>query len=170
VGNDPNILFISTHQFLFYPGSGSIREIGDGIAEGTVINIPLQAGVGDEGFKTVYEKIVVPALHRFNPDLIMVSAGYDAHWDDPLANLNLSLTGYDWIARELIKSAEEICSGKIIFFLEGGYNLDVLRYGVTNTIRGLMGLDTFDDPLGPSKTTEPDINRLIKELHQIHKL
>ena len=170
VGDDPNILFISTHQFPFYPGSGSIREIGDGIAEGTVINIPLQAGVGDEGFKTVYAKILVPALHRFNPDLIMVSAGYDAHWDDPLANLNLSLTGYDWIARELIKSAEEICSGKIIFFLEGGYNLDVLKYGVTNTIRGLMGLDTFDDPLGPSKTTEPDINRLIKELHQIHKL
>ena len=170
VGDDPNILFISTHQFPFYPGSGSIREIGDDIAERTVINIPLQAGVGDEGFKTIYRKIVVPALHRFNPDLILVSAGYDAHWDDPLANLNLSLNGYDWIARELIKSAEGICSGKIIFFLEGGYNLNVLKYGITNTIRGLMGIDTFDDPLGPSKTTEPDINRLINELHQIHKL
>ena len=68
-----------------------------------MINIPLQAGVGDEGFKLVYEKVIIPSLERFKPDLILVSAGYDAHWDDPLANLNLSLTGYDWISRELIK-------------------------------------------------------------------
>ena len=170
IGDDPNILFISTHQYPFYPGTGSLREIGKGKAEGTIVNIPLEAGVGDNGFKKVYKEIVLPALRRFNPDLILVSAGYDAHWDDPLANLNLSLAGYNWISRELIKYADEMCSGKIIFFLEGGYNLDVLRYGVTNTIKGLMGIDTFDDPLGPSKINEPDINRLINELHQIHKL
>ncbi len=170
VGDDPNILFISTHQYPFYPGTGSSREIGDGDAEGTVINIPLQAGVGDEGFKTVYEKIVIPALHRFQPDLILVSAGYDAHWDDPLANLNLSLNGYDWIARELIKSAEEICSGKIVFFLEGGYNLEVLRSGIANTISGLLGIESFDDPIGKSNNQEPDIEKLIKELIKIHKL
>ena len=170
IGDDPNILFISTHQYPFYPGTGSLREIGKGEAEGTVINIPLGAGVGDYGFNKVYEEIILPALKRFNPDLILVSAGYDAHWDDPLANLNISLTGYDWISRELIKLSNELCSGKIIFFLEGGYNLDVLKYGVTNTIRGLMEIDIFDDPLGPSKTTEPGINRLINELRQIHKL
>ena len=170
VGDDPNILFISTHQYPFYPGTGSSREIGDGDAEGAVINIPLQAGVGDEGFKTVYEKIVIPALHRFQPDLILVSAGYDAHWDDPLANLNLSLNGYDWIARKLIKSAEEICSCKIIFFLEGGYNLEVLRSGVVNTINGLLEIESFEDPIGKSNNQEPDIERIIKELINIHKL
>lgn len=170
IGDDPNILFICTHQYPFYPGTGSLREIGKGKAEGTVINIPLEAGVGDNSFKKVYEEIVLPALRRFNPDLILDSAGYDAHWNDPLANLNLSLTGYNWISKELIKLSNEICSGKIIFFLEGGYNLDVLRYGVSNTIRGLMGIDVFDDPLGPSKAAEPDINRLINELRQIHKL
>ena len=170
IGDDPNIFFISTHQYPFYPGTGSLREIGMGEAEGTVMNIPLAAGVGDNGLKEIYKEVVIPALKRFKPDLILVSAGYDAHWDDPLANLILSLTGYNWISRELIKCANEICSGKIIFFLEGGYNLDVLRYGVTNTIRNLMRIEMFDDPLGPSKTTEPDINKLIKELHQIHKL
>jgi acetoin utilization deacetylase AcuC-like enzyme len=170
VGDDPNILFISTHQYPFYPGTGSIREIGNGKAVGTIINIPLQASVGDEVFKIVYKKIVIPALERFQPDLILVSAGYDAHWDDPLANLNLSLTGYDWISRELINSAERICSGKIVFFLEGGYNLQVLSNGVVNTIRGLLGMEDFEDPLGKSNNEEPDIERVIKELIKIHHL
>jgi acetoin utilization deacetylase AcuC-like enzyme len=170
VGNDPNILFISSHQHPFYPGTGSIREIGQGNAEGTVVNIPLQAGVGDEGVKLVYEKIVIPSLERFNPDLILISAGYDAHCDDPLANLNLSLTGYNWISRELIKTAEKICSGKIVFFLEGGYNLEVLSNGVANTIRGLLGIEEFEDPLGNSENKEQDIERVVSELIKIHRL
>jgi acetoin utilization deacetylase AcuC-like enzyme len=170
VGDDPNILFISSHQYPFYPGTGSIREIGDGEAEGTIVNIPLQAGVGDNGFKSVYKKIVIPSLERFKPELILVSAGYDAHWDDPLANLNLSLNGFNQISRELIKCAEEICSGKIIFFLEGGYNLDVLGNGVTNTVRSLLGIESFEDPLGRTNYQEPDIEKLVNELVTIHKL
>ena len=170
IGDDPNILFISSHQYPFYPGTGSIREIGQGKAEGTIVNISMQAGTGDNGFKTVYEKIVLPSLERFQPDLILVSAGYDAHWDDPLANLNLSLTGYNWISRELIKSAERICSGKIIFFLEGGYNLQVLSNGVANSIRGLLGIESVEDPLGQSITPEPDISKLVSDLIKIHKL
>jgi len=170
IGDDPNVLFISSHQYPFYPGTGSIREIGKGEAGGTVINIPLEAGVGDKGFKSIYEEVIIPSLNKFNPDLILVSAGFDAHWDDPLANLNLSLTGYNWISSELIKCADENCASKIIFFLEGGYNLDVLRYGVTNTIKVLMGINTFNDPLGQSKITEPEIKKLIEELHQIHEL
>ena len=170
VGDDPNILFISTHQYPFYPGTGSIAEIGQGKAEGTIVNIPLQAGVGDEGFKLIYDKVVIPSLEKFKPDLILVSAGFDAHWDDPLANLNLSLTGYDWISQELIKSAERICSGKIIFFLEGGYNLDVLSIAVGNSIRRLLGIETVEDSLGRTNYQEPDIKKLSNELVAIHKL
>jgi acetoin utilization deacetylase AcuC-like enzyme len=170
IGDNPNILFISTHQYPFYPGTGSIGEIGSGQAEGTIINIPLEVGVGDHSFKIVYEEIILPALRRFNPDILLISAGFDAHWDDPLANLNLSLTGYNWISRELIKLADEICSGKIVFFLEGGYNLDVIRDGVINTIRALMGIESFDDSLGQTHQTEPEVKNLINELHQIHKL
>jgi len=169
-GDDPNILFISTHQYPFYPGTGSMREIGQGDSEGTIVNIPLQAGVGDERFKLVYDKVVIPSLEKFKPDLILVSAGYDAHWDDPLANLNLSLTGYDWISQELIKAAERICSGKIIFFLEGGYNLDVLSNGVANSIRRLLGIESVEDPLGRTNYQEPDIKKLVNELVTIHKL
>lgn len=170
IGDVPSILFISTHQYPFYPGTGSIREIGTGDAEGTIVNIPLQAGVGDEGFKIVYEKVIIPSVERFKPDLILVSAGYDAHWDDPLANLNLSLSGYDWISKELIKAAEKLCSGKIIFFLEGGYNLDVLGNGVANTVRSLLGTESFEDPLGRTNYQEPDIKKLVNELISIHKL
>ena len=118
----------------------------------------------------IYEEILVPSLRRFNPDLILVSAGFDAHRDDPLANLNLSLTGYNWISRELIKLSNEICAGKIVFFLEGGYNLDVLSNGVSNAIKGLLGIDTYDDPLPVQEFQEPDISKLIKELKQIHQL
>ncbi|MCW8811773.1 MAG: histone deacetylase [Ignavibacteriaceae bacterium] len=170
IGDNPNILFISTHQYPFYPGTGSIGEIGSGQAEGTIINIPLEAGVGDHSFKIVYEEIMLPALRRFNPDILLISAGFDAHWDDPLANLNLTLTGFNRISRALIKLADEICSGKIIFFLEGGYNLDVLRNGVINTTKGLIGIESFDDTLGQLNILEPNINKLINELHQIHKL
>jgi acetoin utilization deacetylase AcuC-like enzyme len=170
IGNDPNILFVSSHQYPFYPGTGSIREIGAGDAEGTIVNIPLQAGVGDEGFKIVCEKVIIPSLKRFKPDIILVSAGYDAHWDDPLANLNLSLNGFNQISRELIKCAEEICSGKIVFFLEGGYNLDVLGIGVANTIRSLLAIESFDDPLGKTNYQEPDIKKIVNELISIHKL
>jgi acetoin utilization deacetylase AcuC-like enzyme len=170
IGDDPNILFLSTHQYPYYPGTGSIKEIGTGEAEGTIINIPLQVGVGDEGFELVYDKVIIPSLERFKPDLILVSAGYDAHWDDPLANLNLSLSGYNWISWKLINIADSICSGKIIFFLEGGYNLDVLSNGVCNTIRALLNLAEFEDPLGISSLVEPDINWLVDELIKIHKL
>jgi acetoin utilization deacetylase AcuC-like enzyme len=170
IGDDPNIFFISSHQYPFYPGTGSIREIGQGDSEGTIVNIPLQSGVGDNGFKMVYEKVVIPSLEKFKPDIILVSAGYDAHWDDPLANLNLSLTGYNWISRELIKSAERNCAGKIIFFLEGGYNLKVLNSGVANTISGLLGIESFDDPLGNPNEQEPNIEKVLNELIKIHSL
>jgi len=170
IGDDPNILFISTHQYPYYPETGGIREIGHLEFEGTVVNIPLPTGVGDEGFKIVYEKIIITSIERFNPDLILVSAGFDAHWDDPLADLNLSLTGYNWISRELIKCAERVCKDKIVFFLEGGYNLKVLSNGVANTIRGLLGIDFFEDPIGKPDELEIDVRKLIGELIKIHNL
>jgi acetoin utilization deacetylase AcuC-like enzyme len=170
VGDNPKILFISTHQYPYYPGTGGIREIGHLESEGTVVNIPLPAGVGDEGYKLIYEKVIIPSIERFNPDLILVSAGYDAHWDDPLANLNLSLTGYNWISRELIKCAERVCKDKIVFFLEGGYNLQVLSNGVANTIRALLGIDYFEDPLGKSTEVETEVEKVINDLIKIHQL
>jgi acetoin utilization deacetylase AcuC-like enzyme len=170
IGNNPNILFISTHQYPFYPGTGAINEIGTSEAKGTIINILLQPHTNDESFKIIYEEIIIPALKKFKPEIIFVSAGYDSHWKDPLANMGLSLNGYSWISKKLVETAEEICSGKIVFTLEGGYNLDILATGVLNSIKAMMGEINFEDPFGLSPHQSPDVSDLVNQLKQIHSL
>ncbi len=167
---DPTVLFVSSHQYPYYPGTGDLQEIGRGQAKGAKINIPLSARVGDEGFKRLYGEVVFPILRRFQPQLILVSAGFDAHWDDPLASVGLSLTGYRWLSQNLIDLAAEFCQGRIVFTLEGGYNLQVLAPGVGNVFRALLGNDEVDDPLGPSSYPEPDVSGLLAELKKIHSL
>ena len=166
--DDPNALYVSTHQYPFYPGTGGAYETGRGRGNGTTVNLPLPALVGDEGFKVVYSEILVPVLRRFQPHLILVSAGYDAHWCDPLAGLGLSLTGYAWICDALLNLAEELSAGKIVFSLEGGYDLDVLTAGVANSIRLLLGRTNVDDELGVSERAEPDITNYLELVKRIH--
>ncbi len=168
--NDNSVFFISSHQYPFYPGSGAFDETGKGIGSGYTLNIPLAPGHGDESLAAIYESVVWPATERFQPDLIMVSAGFDAHWDDPLAALNLSLTGYDHITRELIRMAQKLCDGKIIFVMEGGYNLNVLAHGIENIAHALLGQDIVNDPFGESNMREPAIKPIIKRIQEIHKL
>lgn len=169
---DPDVLFISTHQSPFYPGTGALIDIGSGAGKGSTINIPLSAGHGDISFAALYEQIVWPSALRFQPELIIVSAGFDAHWADPLAGLRLSLAGYDHLTRELIRMAEQICGGKIIFALEGGYHLDALSHGVANIAYALLGETTLLDPLGaaPSIGQELPIQPLITRLRHLHAL
>jgi acetoin utilization deacetylase AcuC-like enzyme len=167
---DPAVCLISTHQYPYYPGTGAAREMGRGAGEGMVVNIPLSPGAGDRVFRQVYEQIVLPVAHRFAPDLILVSAGFDAHWDDPLAGLTLSLTGYAWITRTLVELAGELCGGRIVFTLEGGYHLDVLSYGILNTFHALLGDETVEDPLGPSRWPELDATEYIASLRGLHGL
>jgi len=170
VGDDPDILYVSTHQYPFYPGTGNMKEIGKGKSEGSLLNVPLPASVNDDGFKDLYSEIIIPKIERFNPDLLLISAGYDAHWDDPLANMGLSLSGYFWISQQLNELAVRLCNSKIIFALEGGYNLEALSTGVANSVRVLLGSEDFNDPIGKSPYTQPDISGLIKELKAIHQL
>lgn len=170
LNEDPDILFTSSHQYPFYPGTGAVNEIGVGPAEGTIVNLPLAVMTGDEGFKHLYGEVVFPIIRRFQPQLILVSAGYDAHWDDPLANIGLTLTGYHWLAQSLIDLAAELCQGRIVFTLEGGYNLDVLAPGVGNTFRALLGQTQVDDPVGISPWAEPDVSHLLAALKKTHRL
>lgn len=168
--DDPSVLFISTHQYPLYPGTGALTDTGSGKGEGYTINLPLPANTGDSGYATVFEQIVAPAAERFKPELILVSAGYDAHWLDPLAGMRLSLTGYAHLSRELVRMAEQYCSGKIIFVMEGGYNLDALSYGSCNIARVLLG-DEIEDPLGlPDDGREPDITALLEQVRRLHRL
>ncbi|RLC89616.1 MAG: histone deacetylase, partial [Chloroflexi bacterium] len=167
---DPAVFYFSSHQYPYYPGSGNWNETGNGPGEGTLLNVPLPAGVGDAGYAQVFAELVWPLAERFRPDLILVSAGYDAHWSDPLAMMNLSLTGYAWLGRELVRMAEQLCAGKIVFTLEGGYQLDVLAYGVLNAFYAMLGEETIADPLGPSSRSERSIETLIAKLKQVHGL
>lgn len=168
--DDPAVFYFSTHQYPHYPGTGRWSETGYGAGEGTVLNVPLSSGVGDAGYAQVFAELVWPLAERFRPDLILVSAGYDAHWNDPLAQMNLSLTGYAWLEQELVRMAEQLCSGRIVFTLEGGYQLDVLACGVLNGFYRLLGEDTIADPFGPSPHSERPVDALVARLKEVHAL
>jgi acetoin utilization deacetylase AcuC-like enzyme len=169
--DDPSVLYVSTHQYPFYPATGAATDIGVGMGTGLTVNIPLPAGSGDDNYATVFEQIVWPVAERFAPQLILVSVGFDAYWDDPLAGMALTLGGYSHLAQEVIRMAQRYCEGRIVFVLEGGYNLDALRYGAANIGRLLLG-ESPRDPLGPPQLTrpEPDIAGLLTQLKSLHRL
>lgn len=168
--DDKDVLFISTHQYPYYPGSGAVAETGAGPGLGATINIPLTAGHGDRCYAEIYRQVVWPAARRFKPELIIVSAGFDAHWDDPLAMMNLTLRGYDHLTRELIRMARELTQGRILFALEGGYDLTVLANGVLNVAYALLDDPTVSDPLGGKKEYEVDIRDLLDYVRKAHDL
>ena len=169
--DDPGALFFSTHQYPYYPGTGAILDTGRGAGQGLTINVPLPAGVGNAGYTAVYAQILWPAARRYRPQLILVSAGFDAHWDDPLAGELLSLEGYAHLVRELIGMAAELCDGKLVLVLEGGYNLDVLQVAVSNTLHLLRdpAVETAD-PFGPSRRREREIDGLLRRVREVHGL
>lgn len=170
--SDPATMYISTHQYPHYPGTGHWNEAGRGAGEGSIVNVPLGAGVGDEGFARILTEIVEPAAWRFQPQLMLISAGYDAHWDDPLAYLQLSIGGYTHIARALKELAEELCEGRLVITLEGGYHLEALSYSVLNTFAVLLGDENWQvvDPLGPSPRPERSVDDVIQRVGQVHRL
>ena len=169
--DDPSVLYVSTHQYPFYPGTGGVTDVGTGPGEGYTVNIPLPAGSGDTNYATVFEQIVWPAAGRFEPQLVLVSVGFDAYWADPLAEMRLTLSGYSQLAGQVISMAQRYCGGKVVFVLEGGYHPDALRYGVSNVARLLLG-DQPTDPLdaAPDAFGEPDIAGLIARLQRLHQL
>lgn len=169
---DPTVLFVSSHLFapFFYPGSGHMNDIGSGAGAGHTVNVPFRSGVGDNGYRAAFEQVIRPIVAAFKPQFILISAGFDAHWRDPLASASLSLTGYDWLCRELIAWADTLCDGRIVFILEGGYFLDALAGGVLNLVYALQRRTTVTDPLGPCPDPEQDISPLLHRLKQQHLL
>lgn len=170
--NEPKVLYISVHQSNFYPGTGSIDDTGNGAARGTTVNIPLPAGCGDSEYVKVFEQVIVPAVRCFNPRLILVSAGYDAHWADGLALIQVSITGFAKIAGIIKGVADEVCGGRTVLCLEGGYNLTVLSAAVRATFEVLLGNKDVEDKLGqsPFEVEAPDITALIEQIKRIHNL
>ena len=167
--SDPSVLYVSLHQYPLFPGTGHWREIGSGAGEGTVLNVPLPPHTGDVGYRQAFERLVVPAVRRFAPELLLVSIGYDAHWADPLSWMLLSLSGYRAMMDDLTALARALCRGRIVVALEGGYDATVLAHGVRGTLASLMDEDG-DDPLGPAREPETDVNPLIDAIARLHRL
>jgi len=163
---DDTVLFVSMHLFapFFFPGIGGFHEVGTRQGRGYTLNVPFPPGVGDTGYLRALNDFVRPVANRFRPEIILISAGFDAHWQDPLAMAGLSLTGYAIMTQTLLKMAEEICDGRILFVLEGGYQHDVLTYGIVNVFSALLGLDKMYDPFGPMPEGERNVNDLIDQL------
>jgi acetoin utilization deacetylase AcuC-like enzyme len=134
---DAGMFYGSSHQYPAYPGTGAISETG---TADNVCNVPLSAGSGSREFRKAYEDRILPSLRAFNPELLIVSAGFDAHALDPLAQLDVQTDDYAWLTRQLMDVADEHCDGRLVSLLEGGYNLDALRDSTQAHVRTLMAV------------------------------
>jgi len=134
---DPSVLFISSHQFPYYPGTGAVTEIGNGGGTGFTVNLPLTAGATDADYELVYSRVAIPVLRQFKPELILISAGYDAYMDDPLGGMRLSSACFGRLTSMVVTAADEVCDGRVVAVTEGGYNLQGLAEGLRETIASL---------------------------------
>ncbi len=169
---DPRVLYFSTHEYPFYPGTGWIDETGTGAGEGTTVNFPMAAGWGDEECLRAFNEVLVPVARRFQPQLILVSAGFDAHWADQLAAMQVTITGFAQMAMILKELAAELCQGHLVFTLEGGYNLQVVASSTKAIFDVLLGNSVIDDPLGKaSMVRKPEgFDEHIEAIKRIHHL
>ncbi|MBM4139537.1 MAG: histone deacetylase [Nitrospira sp.] len=136
--DDPSVLFFSTHQYPHYPGTGRADERGRGPGEGYTINVPMKAGEGDDEYRAIFYKVLVPAADAFKPEFVIVSAGFDAHKDDPLASMELTEVGYADLTGILAGIATRHAEGRILSSLEGGYNLTALAASIDAHIQTLL--------------------------------
>ncbi len=169
--DDPGVLYVSTHEYPFYPGTGAASETGAGEGRGCNINIPMPHRSGDEQYRRVFEEAVVPALRRYRPGIILVSAGFDAHFAEEIADERLSVAGYGALVSMIKAAADELCGGRIVAALEGGYDLVALPWCVRRTIELLRGDDLTPDPLGTVPTpAPPGFDDMLAEVKRLHGL
>eukprot|EP00252_Welwitschia_mirabilis_P022314 TRINITY_DN6002_c0_g1_i1.p1 TRINITY_DN6002_c0_g1~~TRINITY_DN6002_c0_g1_i1.p1 ORF type:complete len:421 (+),score=86.16 TRINITY_DN6002_c0_g1_i1:201-1463(+) len=170
---DPDIFFLSMHQQHSYPGTGKMAEIGKGAGEGTTLNLPLPGGAGDKAVLTIFDKVIVPAAQRFKPNIILVSAGYDAHVFEQFPAQFTTNTYYK-LALLIKKLARELCGGLCVFFLEGGYNLKSLSHSVADTFRAFLGepsiANEIDNPAYLYDEPLDLVDKAIAEIKGIHGL
>jgi acetoin utilization deacetylase AcuC-like enzyme len=133
--SDPTVMYCSTHEMPLYPGTGARSERGE---HNTIVNAPLRAGDAGDAFRAAFEQTILPRLREFGPDLVVISAGFDAHLRDPLANLNLVEADYAWVTQKLMEIADAKANGRVVSLLEGGYDLQGLAASVAAHVTALM--------------------------------
>jgi acetoin utilization deacetylase AcuC-like enzyme len=167
---DPSVFYVSTHQEGSYPGTGALTDVGEGPGAGTTLNLPLPAWTGDEGFAEAFRTVVEPAVLAFKPDLIIVSAGFDSHWRDPLGQLGLSAGGFGELARRVQGWAQEVAGGRIVVLLEGGYDLEAVGASVAAVAAALAGdRQRPTDAVGasPQPEREEAIARRLRRIRDV---
>jgi acetoin utilization deacetylase AcuC-like enzyme len=170
---DASVLYVSTHQFPYYPGTGHWREAGEGPGFNATLNLSLPGGCGDAEYARVLDEVIAPKLRGFRPQLLLVSAGYDAHFADPIDGslMRLSCHGYAALIARLRDLAGEVCGGRLVVVMEGGYDLTALPWSVRNSIEAMLGEEPAPDPLGPAPpVTPPEIEGLIHDVKALHGL
>src|SRR5256886_5932277 len=139
---DPNVLFVSLHQHNWYPRlSGELGQVGRGAGAGYTVNIPLPAGTGDRGYRAAFEQLVVPIGLQFRPQLIIISAGQDANWLDPLAQMMVTMEGFRQLSVYMVELANEVCDGRLVMLQEGGYSAAYVPYCAVAAIEPLLNVD-----------------------------
>ncbi|MEO8973700.1 MAG: class II histone deacetylase [Ktedonobacteraceae bacterium] len=139
---DPSVLFVSLHQHNWYPGlSGELEQVGSGAGTGYTVNIPLPAGTGDRGYRAAFEQLVIPIALHYKPQLLIISAGQDASWLDPLAQNMMSMDGFRQISTYMHDIAEDICGGKLVLLQEGGYSAAYVPYCTAAVLEPVLGVD-----------------------------
>ena len=158
----PEVLYVSTHQSPHYPGSGAAGEVGRDEGEGFTVNVPMPSGMGDAEYLRVFSDIVVPVGQEFAPELVLVSAGFDAHRDDPLGGMNVTREGYAAMTDEILRLARSKCAGRAVFVLEGGYHLGALESSIVSVLAAMSGgrpsIDYPDDAAA----------ELVREIRKAH--
>ena len=147
---DPSILYISTHQYPYYPGTGAVDEVGVGEGAGFTVNVPLESGAVDSDYRIAFDEIILPVLRQFQPDLLLVSAGFDAHERDPLATMRLTSEAFGAMTMGLRNVAEDVCRGRMALVTEGGYDLQALAASLDQTVKALAA--PLSDPVWPAAT------------------
>lgn len=159
--SDPSVLYFSTHQYPYYPGTGAMNESGSGNGEGFNINVPLPAGMGDGDYSEIFKRVLMPVCDEFKPEFIIVSAGFDAHKDDPLGGMKLTESGFGMMTQFLMEITGKNSKGMLLC-LEGGYNLDALKNSTKEVLEVLQGKKVSYENTNPSQDALEIIERIIK--------
>jgi acetoin utilization deacetylase AcuC-like enzyme len=156
--HDPDVLYVSTHQYPFYPGTGDAHEIGYGAGQGRTVNLPLEVGSTDQDYRLVFDEVVVPVLRQFKPDLVLISAGFDAHERDPLGGMRVTTPAFAVMTSALRAVADECCVGRLVAVTEGGYDLRALGECLRGVVDVLSG-DAVPAVRWPDSPGEPSRGR-----------
>jgi len=166
----PGVLYVSSHQYPYYPGSGALHEIGSGAGEGYTVNIPLVGGQGDADYLLLIDQVLVPLARAYKPQLIIISAGYDTYENDPLGTMQVTPSGFGAMTLRLKQLAEELCQGKLLLALEGGYHIDGIAQSIQHTLNALAGHNTqiYEGGAAAESLSQSSVGGVIADVCTTH--